>query len=874
MECTALLSVEDAFGSPSPQRADDTVERACMEGRRFVSDLASTTGFAPVVISSAAARSRLIAALEGRDVDAALEEAMACLRVGGDVHLLLAAAKALVRAGLAGLAVRLLNSTRVLRPMQEELRSLVEELARLPSGERPFGDLAGRYRANVTALLAGQSHLHGAVDPAPPQLDDCHLFSTPVGNTQVVRDHPTGRLDFIFPFADHHRRAETLALGPVREGAAILALGVPPAPLLKRLIALRTPSGFRPPIDIIEPDARVFAVWLHLADGADAFRDLRACAFVGPDAVRQYERYRAAHLWRQEPTLTLKNHRPNWRADQALGDVAGFHEHVHVAVKARQDRLRRRQGERYARCTVESWARRFHRAAAGGPPLRVLNLTTRYSTVTQHVMRDLAAAFRRRGCQADVVTEPHDFAGRIDTWALLADRPYDLVIVLNHLRSSLADQIHPNIPYVCWVQDYMPELWTEQAGQSVGALDLVIGRDRGILTMLHGYPPSQFIEAGNLTDPGTYGNEPVPEADLAPYRCDVSYISHASATPEQLIDGVAERSSPPFGPYLRRVLGLMRQRLQESGFVSLIDTFAFMHQAERESDGLSLTPTERRMNVHPLVLCIFDRLFRHEALQWVADWADARSRSFRLFGRGWEDHPTLGRFACGDIENGYAVRCACQASRINLQINGYSSLHQRLLDSLACGGFVLTRYNPNDFIRRPMLRLQRILRSRQVTHLTQLLQLAQQAPEVSDLLEELVSLRQPRIAPASDPARRRELELMHEVGDFPHALLGDEMLLDSFLTQRFLPHRLAGDIPGFERTTFADRLALHMLLDRYIDDRSARRGLAEAMRRDVLAHDTYDMLAGRMLDHFAGLSTCRPSSAIEILPARRSGEDP
>jgi hypothetical protein len=171
-----------------------------------------------------------------------------------------------------------------------------------------------------------------------------------------------------------------------------------------------------------------------------------------------------------------------------------------------------------------------------------------------------------------------------------------------------------------------------------------------------------------------------------------------------------------------------------------------------------------------------------------------------------------------------------------------------------------------------MLRLQQILQAQKVTELAGILQLAQEMPEVSSLLDELASLRQPRIAPAADPARRREIELMHEVGDFPRALLGDDMLLDSLLTQRFLPHRLAGDIPGFAQTTFADRRTLHALLDRYVDDRSARRGLAGKMRRDVLAHDTYDMLVGRMLAHFAGLDSPRPSPAIEIPPVRGSGE--
>jgi hypothetical protein len=837
-----------------------------MEGRCLVNDAHGTCGFEPAAAAFPATRSRLVDALEGPDVESALERAMARLRAGGDVQLLLAMAGALVRLGLAGLAVRLLMSTRVPVFMRDELRALARELAALPSGETPSTKLADRYRANAAALRAGRPQFEAVAPSQPPELDGVHLFRTPAGNVHAVRDDPAGRLHLIFPFVNHHREAEMLTLGPVREGSAVLSLGVPSPPLLQRILALRTASGFRPPIDIIEPDPRVLAVWLHLADMAHLLGDLRVGIFAGADALQQYERFRADHLWRQEPTLTLKNHRPDWRAESALGDVPAFHERVRIAVQTRQRALFGRQAAHYALCTAESWAARFREAANGGPPLRVLHLATRYSTVTRHAMRDLAAAFRRRGCEADVVTEPHDCSGRIDTWSLLADRPCDLVIVLNHLHGALADQIHPKIPFVCWIQDYMPELWSDRAGPSVGELHLVIGRDRGILTTLHEYPPDRFIAAGNLTDPQTYSAEPVEDRELAPFRCDVSYVSHASATPEQMIEEIVQESGPALGAYFSRILALLRRRLAAAGFVSLIDTYAFMLRAERESDDVSFTPAERKTGLHPVVLGLFDRLFRHEALEWVATWADARGRSLKLFGRGWEYHPTLHRFGCGEIDNGYEIRCACQASRINLQINGYNSLHQRLLDSLACGGFVLTRFNPNDFIRRPMLELQRIIRQKNVANLRELLEPTGPAPEAAECLETLRRLRQPRIALAGDPARRREIELMREAGAFPAERLTDEALFESIRSQRYLPHRLAGDIPGFARTTFADCRTFHAMLDHYVDDDRARRVFSQPMRRDALAHDTHDLLVERIIDHFASLS----GRGAPLAPPRRS----
>src|SRR4029434_1442024 len=93
--------------------------------------------------------------------------------------------------------------------------------------------------------------------------------------------------------------------------------------------------------------------------------------------------------------------------------------------------------------------------------------------------------------------------------------------------------------------------------------------------------------------------------------------------------------------------------------------------AEEETGHPPLTPEVRYSRVYPQLARIYDRLFRHEALEWAAEWALARKRTFKIFGRGWENHPTLKQFACGEVESGYALRCLYQASSISLQINGY-----------------------------------------------------------------------------------------------------------------------------------------------------------------------------------------------------------
>ena len=74
----------------------------------------------------------------------------------------------------------------------------------------------------------------------------------------------------------------------------------------------------------------------------------------------------------------------------------------------------------------------------------------------------------------------------------------------------------------------------------------------------------------------------------------------------------------------------------------------------------------------------------------------------RIYGRGWEQHPTLAPFAAGVIEHGAPLRCVYRASKLALQLMPSGFLHQRALEALASGTLPLARYCPEDFARLPI----------------------------------------------------------------------------------------------------------------------------------------------------------------------------
>jgi hypothetical protein len=118
-------------------------------------------------------------------------------------------------------------------------------------------------------------------------------------------------------------------------------------------------------------------------------------------------------------------------------------------------------------------------------------------------------------------------------------------------------------------------------------------------------------------------------------------------------------------------------------------------------DAMAATRTSVKEASIPGMLEFFNQrvnnaLFRHQSLEWLAD----AGVGLRLYGRGWETHPRLKRFARGEANNATQLASIYRASRINLQITPHGALHQRLLEGLAAGGFFLLRYCPGDVIER------------------------------------------------------------------------------------------------------------------------------------------------------------------------------
>jgi hypothetical protein len=798
-----------------------------------------------LVAPAASSLRTLYKALEGSQPEAALEQAFPQFARGADISLALAITKALVRIGLAGLARRFLQSLQSGTPLQSQFVHLGEQLAALPSGELSYAERARRHNQNVNALLTTRPHLSNHIASFKDSAELFLIFLSKRGNYYVIRNDRPAQFDFVFPFADNISHVPASRLPSPENTTSLVLLGVPSIPLWDHLHSMQTDNGYVPPIYVIEPDSAIFSLWLQMIDAPNALRDERVVYFVGDECQTQYHEFLLSEAWRSLPTQIITSRRPRWTPP---GIDTAFHDDLAAVRRSRQQRAKATLDAKYAAKDIDDWRQRFAQAGFTATPLRIVGFTTRFSTVIQHAMRDLASAFARCGCLFDVVKQPNAHTATVDVVGALTKADYDLIIVINHLRSEFADSIPENIPYVCWIQDHMDQLASRTAAQSVGAYDLVVGHSPYLMSALYGYPLARFIPSNNLTDPNVYSSEPADPQDLETLRCDLSYVSHGSATPEQLIQQIVG-NAVLLQRLFRRYLDLITNALEETGYVPAFEQMKYLLQAEQESGCRPFAPEIRRSQLFPQAARIYDRAFRHQTLRWAANWAALRKRVLKIFGGGWSNHPTLGRYACGVIETGYPLRCLAQASSINLQINGYASLHQRLLDALASGGFVLSRYNPADFIRQPFLTIQAAIRSHHVTTLQCLIELGERDASVAEAMRDIWRLAGLPLAPLTDVRRQRHAAIVEATNGL-RELTNDAGLMSALADLRLAPHRAAGDIPHFARTTFDSEESLHELLDHYVDNTQARREIACGMRDDVIRFDTYDSLVARILQAF------------------------
>jgi hypothetical protein len=665
--------------------------------------------------------------------------------------------------------------------------------------------LAPRYPQLATALRglsstdklistsAGQLHLGQRVgaqigeiaDPAPPA----------AARQVAAKVFPTGHCTFPVLVAG-------LGYGWIWQQLYAMPISTPTLP------------GHRPPLYFMASDVAQLHAVLHLHDWRTMLADERVRLFVGPDAYAQLEAELSSASRVPWPKLAITVEQACWPAGKNLD----------VLVQS----LFAQGGQRLAElmeCNRNACDGLIASRLASGAPLRILGVTSRYTTFLQHSMRDWLDAFDRLGHVTALVIEDadHEVLNNVEHAQVCADFRPDLIVMIDHYRAEFG-AFPPDVPCVMWVQDSLPNIFNPKAGAAQTERDFCLGSGRLLLTTRHGYPADRFMAAPVTVNEARFAPRKLTQGEIDRFGCDVAFVSHVSTPAEQILREQLDKTTEPGS---KRLLADAFERLRAiydaGGCVSHPLRIRALIDQSATAMNLKLDAAQMPPLVSFFTHRINNALFRHQALLWLID----LGVDVRLYGRGWENHPQLARFARGPADNHAELCTIYQASRINLQITPHGAVHQRLFEGVAAGAFFLLRAQPVDEVDALYRPLAAWCEREGITDDAELRRRA--TPEVLALLEQF--WRMTGLDPlALEFPLTREIRLSAE-SDFALAA--------------------AGAIPDYEAVAFDSPRELRAKVRHFLAHPEERQRIADAMRNRVLERYTYTSVTKQLLSMIA-----------------------
>jgi hypothetical protein len=352
---------------------------------------------------------------------------------------------------------------------------------------------------NLAALQEHRPEVYRAIADAPD--NDCYSVIDAKGGVRTVAmTQASGRAISLSGGNDPLVSVQLVSqqLAPtIKQGQPICLAGIGDGYLLDWLaknppvLPVGRPHG----VVMIEPDARLVLACLTLHDytGTNGPIEQRRIRWhVGESACDDFKRDTLADLMLPFPTITARMGLRSKEIDARLGETM-----------LEANRMKDRFIEEYASYAQQLTREKLIELLSSNPPRkpRVMLMTTRFSTVLQFATRDSADAFRANGWDAYVLIEPSPYhaLNRIAIAQATAQFKPDVIFQLDHLRHEHGGIFPQNVPFVCWIQDHLPNLTRADAGRTITPRDFVLTNREHVYHKEYAYPLRQCIYLDKAT---------------------------------------------------------------------------------------------------------------------------------------------------------------------------------------------------------------------------------------------------------------------------------------------------------------------------------------------------------------------------------------
>lgn len=746
------------------------------------------------------------------------------------------AINALIGKGLVSVAAEVAEACPPTSANSVSLSQAASQLKQAAQDQLSWSSLSQQFQANLNVLNTRGGHFAALADATAQVWKEAsegltaHKASD--GNVFVRGTRSSGHRIWLPAPSDYHGALEAIPENPPWSGRMpppFLFEGVGLGWLLPRLHASthHTSVTFSPMIFFIEPNLRALATVLHLQNWTVPLADERVWLFAGPKAWESWTQWMCddSKISPPQPIKQL----PQW-----VGTPASQGEQCRQRVLQHYESLRRqyqRQAdELYGDRDTAWWAKRYQ-AAGSNDPLRVLCLTSRFTTFLRHSTEDLARAFESLGIKTTLLMEPTPHSSFTPHFSLKACVEFepDLVMVIDHHRHEYPGWLPSQVPFVCWIQDDLPDLFAADVGEKLGPLDFTMGygRVRGVIEA--GYPRERFMASSMAIDETKF-ELPAEGREDESLRCDAVFISHHSETPEDLCGRVKrmagdERLGQLMDAFFEETRGLFASAGYNAGY----NLDRLFREVEAKAGIVCENESTRQQVMTIFARPLADRILRHASLGWVADWAEGSGRTLHIYGKGWEAHPRFGRYAKGPAAHGQQLARISRAAGVNLHISSAPALHQRVLEAAAAGGFVMVRYHPADFFEPGHEAMRAFLAERDIREPTQL--------SLEEVPREYVAMKQRTNALIGETMTDHIQVTMSYL--LQHGPLADPSRRDQYAGEVFKDLK---DITFDSPEQFAERA------EYFLNHPDQRQAIVDRMKTTVNDRFTYQALLSRLIE--------------------------
>ncbi|MEO5328721.1 MAG: glycosyltransferase [Magnetococcus sp. THC-1_WYH] len=462
------------------------------------------------------------------------------------------------------------------------------------------------------------------------------------------------------------------------------------------------------PVYVVEPIIERFLVILCMFDLRSLFLEGRFFFFVGENSLKDFAEYLLY------PNVMLPNVFIYTKNDKNLSTV--IRELIEKCVESRKENFLQhiKQVQSYYRSLPESfWAETYH--PRSDRPLRILGLTSRFTTFLQYATRDMLDGFRKLGHETKIVIESHS-THRINMFSVFeafSQFKPDMIFLMDHFRWEHDFRFMDRVPVVTWIQDALENIVTDRTDVALTDRDFVFCfsdlwlKDGTLDCPLYRGKKIHFLPVGINTDVF------YPEPDVAK-DIDVLFVTH-------LVNPI--RTLLPFRtPSWDLNLQGKKQKIENveldevifknicSDLIATIDSFSYRQLCHHVVRPDLFQELGRNIfQAHgvpphlfpPSFLSGMDSPVFMEAFSLVKALPmihlHEHGIDVHIYGKNWERFAQLGPRLKGSANNGQELNRLMNRSRICINNSAGTSLHMRALEILGSGNFLLTRRIPKEY---------------------------------------------------------------------------------------------------------------------------------------------------------------------------------